>query len=282
MSRELPPPTSCPLRARAVQRLTERLDGLGVPVEGRSAEELIILAARELRAVKWARDERARHTEQQAEAHRLWHFALPSSVREPWALGAAVDVYELSLEAPYHRGRGQGVIAERRLDGAEVVSVRVSTRGHSGEALTRRRGSPYAWGNTDSPTFVALAGIPLAPLPPKRVSKLKIFSWTDEEYRLKEDGTRDTRGSRVSVRYVIACGALRDLNVILKRTGNEWPHVQESPAPEQEAWALEHPLLLFKSAQFDTPAPPPGLAYAPVPYAEAGRAWVELRRLYGG
>lgn len=232
--------------------------------------------------MRWARDERVRRAGEQAEAHRLRHFALPSSVREPWALGAAVDVYELTQEAPYHRRRGQGVIAERRLGGEEVVSVRVSTRGHSGEALTRRPGSPYAWGDTGSVTFVAPAGTPLTPLSPGRASKLRIFSWQGEEYPLGEDGRRDTRGSRVSVRFVIACGSMRELNVILKRTRNEWPHVQESAAPERESWALAHPLILFKSAQFSSPRPPPGLVYAPVPFAEAGRAWVELRRSHGG
>lgn len=281
MSRELPPPVSRPLRDRAVQPLREALENLGVLTEGRSAEELIILAARELRAVRWARDERARRTEQQQQAYRLRHLALPSSVREPWALGAAVDVYELSWEAPYHHLRGQGVIAERRMDGEEVVSLRVS-RGRTSEVLTRRLGSPYAWGDTGSLTFAALAGTPLTPLTPGRVPKLRIFTWTEEEYRLGEDGSRDTRGSRVPCRFVIACGSLRELNVILKRTRNEWPHVQESAAPEREAWAQDYPLILFKSAPFDSPTPPPDLAYAPVPFAEAGRAWVELHRRYGG
>lgn len=280
MSRELPPPTR-DLRARAVQPLREALEALGIPTLGRRDEELIILAARELRAVKWARDDRARRDAQQAEAHRLRHFALPGSVREAWALGAAVDVYELVTEAPYFRRRGQGVISERRVQGTEVVSVRISTRGHSGETLTRRPGSSCAWGNTGSLIFVAPLGTELSSLPPQQGGKLKIFSWTAEEAVARPGGPRDT-SRRVQVRHLAACPSLRELNVLLRRTRNEWPHVGETSTPGPDAWVLDHPLILFRSAPFENPVPPATLTYAPAPLAEAGRAWVLLRRAYGG
>jgi len=270
-------------RARVMQPLREVLGALGTVTEGRSDETIILLAARELRAVHGAREAQARLSEQQAQDRRLRTRALPSSdTHNPWHLGAAVDVYELTEQAPWYARRGQGVIAERRVEQGKVVALRVSERGPAGDLLTRRKGSPVAWGNTDSRMFVTPAGAELRPVSARSPGKLKVFAWTEEESPLTGEGEqRNTRASRVHVRYVLAAPTLRELNIVLARVSNEWPHVTESVS-EADHWALETPLTLFKSAQYGSGPPPTDLSYTPETRAERGKAWILLRRAYGG
>lgn len=258
-----------PHRTALMQRLSEHLSALGYLTDDLSDTELLVLSGRELSALAAERQQVAQRRD--TEAYRLKHLALPSSEVDAWGLGNCLEVWKLCDAPPYlDRVQAGGVITDRRLENGEPRQLTLRI-GPNTFTVHRKAGALSVCtspGSASEGGFIAhLPGSVLPETPPEPIIRpraLKVFCW--------HSGLEENE-------YLIAAHSLREVNVILNRSGsNDFPHVFTSEKPEDQ-FALDHPLTLYaRPHEYGSPTHP----WSQTDTAPKYRAWIALRQLFNG